>query len=580
MPMKKSTFISFNPNPYDFPGDKEDSTPIITCRERPKEIIITCIFPGTVLTGLEFTPLGKKFIGMKFRAIKLDNTGYITQSGKALLPSAGRFIRIPHGYIAKLKNVAFSSSKAIYDENGNNFYLIPSQEELTETSFMERHYEYHEEFYKSDEWFPKRENMVKLTGPLDIDGYRAMLLHVRPMQYKPKTQDLIGYPKIVITLQLEHEDTPSMSYDEPYPDDLNRKAFKNFFIPISEKSGIIPGDLKVKFEDDKNAPRFLIISHPEFKTQAEKLRDYKNGKLKTEVILTDNIGRSVDELKSYIRHRRGPVQKGDTLIEPRLRYVLLLGDVKHIETEYFNFKGRFRYPSDYYYSTKTDPDKNDPCTCILPWLSVGRIPVSTEKEADTVIEKIIEFEKKVIKNGIDGITLDAYFQDTDNALDNPKPNKRACRRYIRTMEEVANHMNKNIISKNYCGSIEKIYYQEEISDEILDHFYVSKEEKNENYWKEKYHFIDGEPIDAEKVKFKSEKQARDLLISRIKKGQRIIATRGHSSFDGWKNPDFLRGHLYNHLAKNINNSIFFSINCFKFSSAAESFICFLSGVVI
>lgn len=594
-------FISLNSNVLDFPGNKIPKTddPVVTFRIRNKEIIITYLFPKVTITKLEFTPSQDKFKDTKFRLVKISNVGFMTESGKALLPSLGRFVQIPPGYYAEIKNVSKSGPKAIH-EDGKNLQIITSQEELTEKSFREHHFEYCKEFYNSRDWYPSERDMVKLDGPFDVDGYNAILLHVRPLKYKPNTQGLIAYSKIVVTLEIKPCTEPMQNYTYNF-DDIDKEAFGNFFINPDREG--IEGKFGVEVRcpepelKDKDDPEFLIIHYPGFKTAAETLADWKESlKIVTEIQSTKVTGRSANEIKNYIRFRREPKKEDEKLIVPRLQYVLLLGNSDHIETEYFNYEDYGEYPSDYYYSTSVDPDEQNVQKCILPWLALGRIPVKDEDEANCVVKKIIEYEKNSRNNDKVNreITLVASFQDTDPALDNPKPDKRACRRYIMTMEKISERL------KNTC-SFEKIYVDPVYKHEYLQHFYVTQKEID--LYRNKVHrYVDGTPIHW-KVRriFKEKKEARIALMFKIIAGQMIIAHRGHSSFDGWDLPDLCRGHIqdiikelrieidkledaevkekfkeeYNNLKSPKGLNVFFSTNCsagrFERAKARKSF---------
>ena len=602
-----SQTIPLKPNVLDYHDRQipETDDPIITFRMRNREIIISYLFPKVTITKLEFTPSQDQFTDKKFRLIKLSNVGFMTDSGKALLPSLGRFVQIPPGYYAEIKNFSKSGAKAIH-ENGENLRIITSQEELTETSYRERHFEYSKDFNNSRDWYPSERDMVKLDGPFDVDGYNAVLLHVRPLKYKPSTLGLIAYSKIVVTLEIKPCTEPTQNCTYHFKE-IDKQAYGDFFInhdrkEIEKRFGVKVRCPKPELEY-KNDPEFLIIHHPDFEDAAEELQKWKKDnesgpKLETEIISTEKIGRSVDEIKNYIRSEREPKEKDGKLTVPRLRYVLLLGNSDFIETEYFNYEGYGSFPSDYYYSTRVDSDKRNVQKCILPWLALGRIPVKDKDEAKRVVKKIIKYEKNSIYNdNVNGeITLVASFQDTDTALDNPKPDKRACRRYIMTMEKI----NKRL--KNDC-SFKKIYVDPVYKHEYLQHFYVTKSEIDD-YNKTPYKYIDGTPIDPDVRKIFTEKdEARIALMLKILAGQMIIAHRGHSSFDGWGHPDLFRGHIkdiknklkkeidklvkknpkvggkYNEKYKEVKNlkglSVFFSTNCsagrFERAKARKSF---------
>jgi hypothetical protein len=66
-------------------------------------------------------------------------------------------------------------------------------------------------FYTRDEFYPS--DVFEVTGPFEIDGYNALLVHVRPFQYNPAKRKLIDFGNIAVTINRLVAKLPFVSYD-------------------------------------------------------------------------------------------------------------------------------------------------------------------------------------------------------------------------------------------------------------------------------------------------------------------------------------------------------------------------------
>ena len=180
--------------------------------------------------------------------------------------------------------------------------------------------------------------------------------------------------------------------------------------PIHKSAMADLGDLNFN-----TSARLLIIYPPCFKQAAEKLKGHKNDKsiITTEIISTDDIYKEYSEsvpvgsilcngdekvtdvqVKTYI--------KSYFSAKHSLWAVLLLGDSQHIPTHYHGTTAA----GDIYYGQFTDdaadpPGEMNTLLTSLPVVPVGRLPVSTDSEADALINKIINYEIQYKPGGIE-----------------------------------------------------------------------------------------------------------------------------------------------------------------------------------
>jgi len=440
----------------------------------------------------------------------------LASSGKPLLPSFGRYIQIPHNVDFK---VSVKKGKPIEYENVN---VLPAQEKIIdsrEASAPEK-LEYDNETYSSDELFPKE--IIEVSGPFDIDGYNSLLIHVRPLQYEPAKEKIIGYSNITVTISFTGKDE-----DARYPfidPEVSREVYGNFFVNPRrriEERVIVQPKVAIPVPIQPRGPEFLIIYHKTFQKAAAKLAKWKIMRgLRTEIISIDSIGNSVAKIKNYIRKLRSNLFS-------RLRYVLLFGDVEMIVAETISPSPWGENITDYYYSTSKDPASST--EFVFPWLSIGRIPVKTSVEAMSIVNKIIRYERNppCDPEYYRRMAFAAYFQD-----DSPQDGK-ADRAYLKTMEDIRIHMS------TLGFDVERIYVSNNPNPlQYVNGQVVSTEVKNA--------IVDGNT-------------ATDMLISTTSEGQLIMGHRDHGSQNGWSHPSFTTDHLDTILSE--YPSLFYSINC-------------------
>jgi len=506
-------FKSLNPAglPDSFKIEIHGEEPIVKIEESKEHMVISYIFPGFFLSDDSRDVEGERIF---FKQINIAKTGFLAESGKPLLPSFGRYVQIPLN--SDYKFTVKKGEPVQFD----NILVLPAQEKLMDNPEEEISFEYDKEFYSKDEFYPR--DIVEITGPFEIDGYKALLIHVRPFQYNPAKRKLIGFGNIVVNIDIfpkkEESDEHSLIDSR-----LDREVFGNLFLNpkrrIEERLEIEPG--RIRIPPIKRGPEFLIIYHESFKDAAKKLAKWKNMcGLYTEIVSINKVGNTVDKIKKYIRNRR-------KFLFSRLRYVLLFGDTNMIASETIPGGPYGSNITDYYYATPKDPTGSN--EYVMPWLSIGRIPVQTLDEGQDVVNQIIAYEKNppCDPEYYRRMAFGAYFQD-----DLPQDG-RADRAYIKTMEDIREHL----ISIGF--DIERIY--------------VSNNPNPQEY-------IDGTPVPQEvKNSIVDSDTATDMLISTTSEGQLVIGHRDHGNWDGWVHPSFKINHL--DAITSEYPTIFFSINC-------------------
>lgn len=520
-------FRSLNPEdlPKDFNAEAQGEEPIIDLKESEGKIIISYTFPGFYLIDAGCQVDGEK---LDFKLLNIEGTGYLAESGKPLLPSFGRYVQIPSLYDYEYS--VEKKDQVQFDE----IVILPSQENVSDGPQDDPSFEFDKELYQTDVFYP--EKMVKVTGPFEIDGYHALLVHVTPFQYNPAKKKLVGYGKVTLTLDLvPKEGEEKIQSESP----VDREAFGNLFLnpgrKIEERLNIEPKEIPIPLR--RSGAEFLIIYADIFSNAAKKLANWKNKRgITTEIISIDKIGNDVSKIKNHIRKLKSKKSSN-------LRYVLLFGDEDMIAAEepvVTSTSGPWgENISDYYYSTPNDPtgDKE----LIFPWISVGRIPMRTADQGMEVVDQIITYEKNppTDSNYYKRMSFAAFFQGTGQTDE---------RGFLKTME---NDIRPTMLSLGF--DVERIY--------------VSQSQNPKFYY-------DGIPIPADVIAaIVDGTTATNRLVNATSQGKLYVGHRDHGAPEGWVHPEF----TVNDLDKITGDmpSMFFSINCltgsYDLPAPSESF---------
>ncbi|MBC7391422.1 MAG: type IX secretion system sortase PorU, partial [Opitutaceae bacterium] len=208
-----------------------------------------------------------------------------------------------------------------------------------------------------------------------------------------------------------------------------------------------------------NTPDFLIITHPLFKNQANKLADYRREHDKMDVVVatTEEVYNEFSSGKSDLVAIRDCAKMFNDKIDAKLKYLLLLGDCSY---DYKNIKG-LSSPQNFvpiYESEEslmpTETYSSDDYVGLLSnqegaWLNysydlmeigIGRLPVSTAEEAEGIVQKIIHYSSPV--------TLGQWRQNLTFIADNEEGNE-----FLDNAESLST--SSNILQNNY--NTKKVY---------------------------------------------------------------------------------------------------------------------------
>lgn len=529
--------------PEGFDLEQHGEKPIISLSIQDKTLRLSYVFPGFSFADHSRSgDAGDQSTKAAYpHEVGMAGTGFLSESGKPLLPSFGRFLQIPPGHDYKVR------VKKTLLRKRQNMKIKPAQENARDQNAGT--FEFDESTYAQDRFYP--EKVVDVSDPIFMDGYRVLCIHVRPMQYNPVKKLLHCFCNIEVSVELVPKAARGIRRDDKrevpprvYLDRArNLEGFGNFlFNPerkyYEKKALRLPQIDMAAVRPD--IPEFLIIYGAGFEGPARKLQTWKMKRgidtaimPLTEILVAEDAPCSremqVKKIKRYIRHQRG------TPSSP-LRYVLLFGDIGTIPTEERQRPGTSAAPqfdtTDYYYFTHRDADGGE---CLLPWIAGGRIAALTIEEGWSVVDQIIRYEKDPPHDPAyySRMTVAAYFEDSD---DRGRQDGRANKAYLKTMETIREHM----VSHGF----------------EVNRVYVSNNRAPEQY-------SDGTPVPPEvkeELIYKTDAPiATKKLIGLINEGQLIIGHRGHGDRLGWQNPPLKTEDLGR--IDSPTPSVFFSINC-------------------
>ncbi len=274
------------------------------------KIKIQYLFPGFTISDDKRSVFRRRRYRRwhQFQEVKISGAGFLSQDQEPLLPSFGRFVQIPPGYGV----VGVSFKKSCLKEK-NKVILTWAEETVGDKETIE----FDERRYELDRFWPSstknEDEMVEVSHPdyFYLDGYKAVLVHVRPLQYNPCKRLLRGYGKITVTVtvapekmtkkekEIESALTRQPGYLEGFANLLLNPGIE-LFRHLSK-----PGKPRMDISPTQNKTDFLIIYAGNLSGPAKKLKAWKENRgLITEIISIEKIGNTPEKIKKYIREKK------------------------------------------------------------------------------------------------------------------------------------------------------------------------------------------------------------------------------------------------------------------------------------
>lgn len=429
--------------------------------------------------------------GRVYTTLQMGKYNSDMKPGSPYLPAVRQYIYIPAGKTARLKvnpgpPVTF-----------HNYTIYPVQQPDSDLKIgVEPSFYYDDAVYNADRLFPSE--LVSLGETESVRGHQIALLHICPFHYNPARKVLYVYPDMEVQVTFTGENRAVSSR-------LRSSPFDSFIRGIVLNPGAAGKKEPAAISTDSEGADFLIITAPEFLAAANALHDHKESLgIDTVVKTTIDTGITSPAIKNYI-------QDAYDNWSPATSYVLLLGDVVYIPVHY-----RTLDPANTYYTIGTDlyyacVDGQD----YQPDIFLGRISVDTLSEAQTVVQKIINYENNPpsLATFYANAAVVAYFKDyyEDGFEDN---------RNVKTAEEIRDFL----ATRGY--NVERIY---------LGDTYWS----NPSYYNNDY-YGNGGPLPPDLLFSNGFSWDGDTgkIISAFNSGVSLMIFRGDAEELGWRNPEF------------------------------------------
>ncbi len=258
--------------------------------------------------------------------------------------------------------------------------LYPAQESPVDQTeidpaFADKPFVRNGEIYASDEPYPSEPVSLKLLG--DARGVQIYLLEVAGGQYRPKSNLLTLFRGVNADVSFTGGTGAFLTEDMagPFEDGmavLTSGALNRLSVQKYLEAGVIA---RLRGEE------LLILTHPNFRAAADTLAVWKRAKGISTTVFECGTGSGItgrttnEEIDAFIENRYATA-----MIRPS--YVLLLGDAEFIAPFYISGIG-----TDWPYAILGDVE-----TDRVPDFAVGRIPVDTLEQANTVVAKIVAYE--------------------------------------------------------------------------------------------------------------------------------------------------------------------------------------------
>lgn len=382
-------------------------------------------------------------------------------------------------------------------------------------------------------------------GDSNVQGYR-----LAPYGYAPDRQVITYYPSYLVTIKHAGR---CFAYDRLQLKGVVGSTRKVGFDPIDQRIEALPLPA-VQFAVNKDlltklrcAPplqidptifgaRYLIVTHPNFLAAANALKAHKQALgISTRVVTTAQItGGPAMASKTQIRNWIANYYNTH-LVRPK--WVLFIGDSEFLPTSYDqnNSWDNALNAGDMWYGQFLP----GATATTIPPFGIGRFPVDTLAQANTIVSKVMAFENSPPANPLFGqdyysrLTFASYFQTRQNGDHTPTRDKRW---FVETSEIVRDHA----VSKGF--SVARLYNAD---GDANPQFYNG-----------------GASIPAalQKPTFAWDADSADIVAA-VNQGTSILYHRDHGWWTGWGDPSFGTGSLGAISVTNNRFPVVFSINC-------------------
>lgn len=469
--------------------------------------------------------------GKQFTELEIPGVQHgVGEPGTPSVPMLYRLIGVPQGAKARV-NI---KTGGIHTYKVN---LHPIQPEAADRAqkgdklqppadrFPEPEFTLNKEIYSSDAFYPN--NVAEVTPAGQSRDVQMAQLAIATGRYNPKTQELMLFESVEFEITFEGGKSTFITKAALSPFE-NFGIYANSLINFEAVISYYVPDLRRLF---CGGEEFLVLTHPDFREAADRLAEWKNHKGITTTVVTVNDGNgngpdTKEEIDEFIENRFSRCG-----IRPS--YILLMGDAEFIEPFYADTSGSPTTGTDYPYALLSN--QNDD----VPDFALGRIPVDTLAQANTVVDKIVKYES-------DPPSQNSFYKNVGIASQfqccrSGGQQGRDLRSFIETSELVRNEL----LDQNY--GVDRIYTKtvEGNGGNTPRRFY------NGTLLPEELGAGSGFAWDGD----------TDDIVDTWNAGRFLFLHRDHGWEDGWANPGFTTTNVINDLNNGELLPVVFSVNC-------------------
>lgn len=306
---------------------------------------------------------------LSYKTISLEGHTSIAKTGDASLPVIVKFIEIPD-----YKDVKINITGSDYVEEGN-VSVMPQQEIPMRGAKEQPAFTINNTYYRVNSFQPN--NIVQLKEIALIGDRRVAVINIFPVSYNAVENTIRVYSDI--QFELSYEGTSDIN-NSGVPVKRNSPSFDAIY-----KDVILNYDNSAR-SSNQETPKLLIIVHDSLYSSAVPFAEWKTLKgYQTEMLKISELGLGMNpnavQIKSFLATRYNSPQKSD--------YILFIGDVTGPSPIAWHTVGLDKTDHPYACLNGTD---------VFPDVMVGRISVQTRATLDTVVAKLIQYEKTPFVN--------------------------------------------------------------------------------------------------------------------------------------------------------------------------------------
>lgn len=269
-------------------------------------------------------------------------------------------------------------------------------------------------------------------------------VRINPIQYNCRTKKTRIYTDVSYTVDYNALSVSSdfVAGNEHIVEDAATSQLNDFvLVPVDSVKPVI-NNLPTRVKENEG---YLIVTSEQLGNVANKFADWKKQLgFDTYTIKITSIGRQ-DTVMTNAKIQQAISE------HPQIKYLLFIGDNTHVPAykNYFRQNGKaYPYSIDLYYGSYTGASP----ARLIPKIARGRLPMKNAEEAETIIDKIIQYERNPIedesfyKTGINA----SYFEKS------PASNMESSG-FVQRSEMIRNMMMRHGYDVNRIYNIRKTY---------------------------------------------------------------------------------------------------------------------------